>query len=288
MMMKPLIDKIYNLPKWLFAAYSLALVFLVGACDYLTGYEISFSIFYLLPVMLVSWFAARGPALMFSLLSAAVWCVADITSGHPYSYYAIPLWNAAVRLGFFLVVVFAVAVIKDMLEREKNMSRIDLLTGISNHRHLFEMMANEMNRTVRFGHPFSLAYINIDDFKQVNDTLGHSAGDRLLREVATAIRTNIRLIDTVARLGGDEFAVLMPSTGGPNAVTGMNKVKTHLDDMASNNSWSITFSIGVVTCYEACDLDAILKEADDLMSSLKARGKNMIESVVHKQYNSNP
>ena len=269
------------MPKWKITAFGFALVLLMGVLDYLTGYALSFSIFYLLPVMMVSWFVTRRDAFMFSGISAAVWFAADIISGHPYSHVAIPFWNAAVRLGFFLIVAFTITVIKDMLEKEKILARIDFLTGISNNRHFLEMMAGEMNRTGRFGHPFSIAYIDIDNFKQVNDTLGHTAGDKLLCEVATSIKSNIRLIDTVARLGGDEFAVLMPVTGSQNAVTGMTKILISLRNMVGENKWPVTFSIGVVTCYDVCDLDTLLKQADDLMYSVKASGKNRIESAVH-------
>lgn len=89
------------------------------------------------------------------------------------------------------------------------MAREDFLTGVLNSRAFYEMAQVEMARAARQDSPLSLAYIDLDDFKEVNDTLGHSTGDRVLQAVAATIMEDIRLTDAVARLGGDEFAILL-------------------------------------------------------------------------------
>ncbi len=191
------------------------------------------------------------------------------------------------RLGFFLIVTFSLAEIRNLLDKEKSMARNDFLTGVANSLSFNEIATKEIERTSRFIHPLSLAYIDIDNFKQVNDSFGHSAGDKLLHSVAVKIKENIRSIDTVSRLGGDEFAVLMPETNAENAMVALNNLRHNLLEMAHENNWPITFSIGVVTCSESCKLDELIKEADNLMYTVKASGKNRIESKVHSFNNTN-
>ena len=157
------------------------------------------------------------------------------------------------------------------------MSRKDFLTGVANSRSFYEIATKEIERTARFIHPLSLAYIDIDNFKQVNDTLGHSAGDKLLHSVADKIKENIRTIDAVSRLGGDEFAILMPETNAENAMSALNKLQHYLMDMVQENNWPVTFSIGVVTCSESCKLDELIKEADNLMYKVKVSGKTELK-----------
>ena len=148
-------------------------------------------------------------------------------------------------------------------------------------RAFYEIATIELDRSARYLHPLSLAYIDIDNSKQVNDTLGHSAGDKLLHSVAKTIKENIRSIDAVARLGGDEFAILMPETNNQIAITAMNKLRKYLLDIAQQNNWPVTFSIGVVTCAGPCKLDELIREADNLMYTVKKGEKNRIEYKVH-------
>lgn len=93
------------------------MIAVLGIVDYLIGYEISFSVFYLLPVVFVAWFHERNYAITVSVISASVWLCADALSGHGYSHVAIPVWNSIMRLGFFLVAVFSLSEIKRLLER---------------------------------------------------------------------------------------------------------------------------------------------------------------------------
>jgi predicted signal transduction protein with EAL and GGDEF domain len=200
-------------PKPFLTVLGVLLVLFIGYIDYFTGYEISFSIFYVFPIVLIAWFAGRLYAVFISILSAAIWLSADLLSGHSYSHYTIPLWNSIMRLGFFLTFTYLLTTIKRLLEHKTDLSQKDSLTGVANGRYFTELANIEINRPVRFNHPLTIAYIDIDNFKQVNDVSGHSTGDRLLNSVAETIKKNIRSIDIVARLGGDEFSILMPEAG---------------------------------------------------------------------------
>lgn len=280
--MKALFKNLDKIPKTVITVIGILLVMLLGAVDHLTGYEISFSIFYLLPVALVSWFDKRSHAVIVSILSAATWLWADISAGNTFSLPAIPAWNSIMRLGFFLITVFSLSEIKKLLEKEQTFARIDFLTGVANSRAFKEIAKMEIDRSARFGRPFTIAYIDIDNFKQVNDMLGHSQGDNLLQSVAKTIKDNLRSIDIVSRLGGDEFAILFSETNEENAKTAINKVKTELLNSIKDNNLSVTFSIGAVTCYKSCDLDELIKEADNLMYTVKESGKNRIEYKTHE------
>jgi diguanylate cyclase (GGDEF)-like protein len=285
--MKTVLKYMDTIPKKTTSAFSFILVIFLGFIDYISGYEISFSIFYLLPVLTATWFITRRYGVVISVFSAIMWYLADIASGHTYLHYIIPVWNSLMRFGFFLIVTFSLAEVRNLLDKEKSMARKDFLTGVANSRSFYEIATKEIERTARFIHPLSLAYIDIDNFKQVNDTLGHSAGDKLLHSVADNIKENIRSIDTVSRLGGDEFAILMPETNAENAMTALNKLRHNLMDMVQENNWPVTFSIGVVTCSESCKLDELIKEADNLMYTVKDSGKNRIENKVHSFNNTN-
>ncbi|MBS1114197.1 MAG: hypothetical protein H6Q92_1960 [Nitrospirae bacterium] len=280
--MKALFNYLDKIPKIVIPVIGVSLVMLLGAIDHLTGYEISFSIFYLLPVAFVSWFDKRSHAVIVSILSAATWLWADITSGHIYAQPAIPVWNSIMRLGFFLMATFSLSAMKELLEKEQTFARNDFLTGVANSRAFNEIAKIEIDRSVRFSRPFTIAYIDIDNFKQVNDTLGHSQGDKLLQSVAKTIIANTRSIDIVSRLGGDEFAILFPESNEENAKTAINKVQKELLSSVTNDKWPVTFSIGVVTCYKSCNLDELIKEADNLMYTVKASGKNGIEYKIHE------
>jgi diguanylate cyclase (GGDEF)-like protein len=280
--MKALFNYLDKIPKTTILLISIILVMILGVIDHLTGYDISFSIFYLLPVVLVSWFDKRSHAAIISILSAAVWLWADIYSGHIYSHPAIPAWNSIMRLAFFLIIAFSLLEIKKLLEKEQTSARTDFLTGVANSRAFFSFARTEIDRSVRFNRPFTIAYIDIDNFKQVNDTLGHLQGDNLLQSVAKTIKDNIRSIDIVARLGGDEFTILFTETNEENAKTALNKVQKELLSIVKNNDWPVTFSIGAVTCYESCNLDELIKEVDKLMYTIKESGKNGIAYKIHE------
>jgi diguanylate cyclase (GGDEF)-like protein len=162
-----------------------------------------------------------------------------------------------------------------MLLQEREHAHNDYLTGVANVRHFYVQAQIELARSLRYKRPITIAYIDLDHFKKVNDTLGHSTGDKVLQAVAGTIRSTVRSTDFIARLGGDEFAILMPETSLDQAGIIIRKIQKSLQDMVNDNSWSITFSIGVVTCNDpGCSIQAMIREADDLMYFAKKEGKN--------------
>lgn len=248
---------------------------LIGLLDHLSGYEISFGLFYLVPVVLVSRCGEKIVGVAICVICAGTWLAADLLSGHEYSRFWMPYWNALVRLGFFVAVSLLVVSTRRTMESLEKMSRTDPLTGAANPRGFHERAQMEIDRSFRYGHIFTAAYLDVDDFKAINDKFGHSAGDEVLARVAQVISENIRKTDTVGRLGGDEFAILFPETDHEFAEGVISRIQVIVSEDMKIRSFSVTLSLGVVTFQVTPNsVDEMIKEADRLMYTAKRSGKN--------------
>lgn len=259
------------------------LVLIIGVIDFTTGTEISISVFYLLPIYLVTWFSCRWFGVLIAFASAIVWLIADLLSGHIYSHPLIPYWNMAVRLFFFLTLYLLVRLNKK-LHLEEQLSRTDALTQVANRRLFYHLADMEISRARRNASPFTMAYLDLDNFKLMNDRFGHRIGDTLLCLVASTIQKNLRRSDTVARLGGDEFAILLPETGREAADEVLDRLRKLLLDLMSEKGWPVTLSVGAMTFIHPPDsVDEMIRSADDLMYSVKQSSKNMIQYGVFRK-----
>ncbi|MBI4464384.1 MAG: diguanylate cyclase [Acidobacteria bacterium] len=262
--------------KTFVTAVGFALALLVGAVDYLTGFELSVGVFYLAPVFLVSWGVGKNAAILLSVISAVLWLLADVGGGHTYSNPAFPFWNAGVRLGFFLSVAYLAWYLKEAQDVEKTLARIDPLTGIPNRRAFLEIADRESRRTRRHKYSVTVAYIDLDNFKGVNDVYGHMTGDNLLKVVARILQESVRDTDCIARLGGDEFAVLLPQTHLEGAKTLLEKLRSRLRGAMHEQGWPVTFSIGAITFSRPAAAEEMIQRADALMYSVKQKKKDNI------------
>ena len=276
-MLAKLSDVAANLPARWAIFIALYLVATVAMADYLTGYRFGFSRFYLLPILLITWSQGRTAGVVCAVLVSVGWTGVDAARNHDLSFIFSSFWNSAVRLGYFVVTVYLLAGLREALQVEKRLARMDFLTGVANRRFFFEAARAEIDRARRYQHPFIVAYIDIDGFKGINDRLGHAAGDALLRLVAQTARANLRTVDVIARLGGDEFAILLPETGGAAAADVMRKIHANLIDAVKKQGWPVTFSIGTVTYAQPpVSVDEMVRRADNLMYAVKNAGKNTI------------
>jgi diguanylate cyclase len=158
----------------------------------------------------------------------------------------------------------------------------DPLTHALNRRGLEEAFRIETARANRYGTPLSLAVIDVDDFKKLNDSLGHLAGDRALVHLLTVMQAALRPTDVVARIGGEEFAILFSSTDLDDATAATERVQTELKERAfehDGESRVISFSGGVTRWAESETLETALQRADDAMYRAKRAGKNRVERV---------
>ena len=152
-----------------------------------------------------------------------------------------------------------------------------------NTRSFHDTAQRELDRSIRYKHPFTVAFIDIDNFKVINDTFGHIFGDMVLRAIVQNIHRNLRKTDTIARVGGDEFAILLPELDADTARVAISKMQNKLMEEMLKNKWPVTFSIGVITLNSPTDLsvDNILGIADKMMYSVKNYGKNDIKYATY-------
>jgi diguanylate cyclase (GGDEF)-like protein len=255
----------------------LAIIGLLGFLDYLTGNEITLSLFYLIPIVLATWATNDKTGLFMSFMSALTLLGAEIAAGQTYSHPIFYFLNTLVRALFYVVVVYLVAELQRSRKEEQLAARTDFITGAVNARYFNELLQLEISRIRRYPHPITLVYVDVDNFKLVNDLFGHRIGDEVLRCIATELKSQLRITDTVARLGGDEFVMLLPSTRQPEARVVVSKVYTHLGEMMRQKSWPVTFSMGVVTCeFSPYSAEQLVNMADELMYEVKNSTKNDI------------
>ncbi len=262
---------------------ALSLVFALAFLDYLAGGQTGFTVFFLVPIVIGTWYAGRWLGVITAVLGSFLWFLANLSVGQYFTASAEPyfVWNALMRLALFLIVIFTVWRLKTALERETELSLTDPLTGAFNRRYFRGIAGEEIKRAGRYGHPFSLAYLDLDGFKVVNDTLGHSAGDQVLQVVVDTMNHVTRATDVVARLGGDEFAVLFPETGAEAGREATRHFQVALLDAMREHDWPVTFSIGLATFDEPpASVNEMIKVADGLMYSVKETTKNAIKSSV--------
>lgn len=146
---------------------------------------LEFSVFFIIPVAYFTWFIHRKAGAMANAVSAAVTLWANIASPLHVSHPGVAYWNALIWFSFFVSITFIVAALKVLHDRERQLSRVDSLTGIGNRLAFYEFATAERNRALRSHQPITLAYLDLDGFKDINDTLGHQTGDKVLGQRGT-------------------------------------------------------------------------------------------------------
>lgn len=249
----------------------------LAALSSAVGSELALVLFYLAPIGIASYFVGRRQGRWIALLSALTWTVmAAVLRLGPIS------WGATLGDGFnravlFLVVAELLSSLRVAFDHQRDLARTDPLTGVANLRAFNEQAEHELLRSRRYGRAFTVLYLDLDGFKEINDTRGHAAGDLVLQRVAAGIRDSLRRTDVVARLGGDEFGVLLPETGAEPAGVVISKLQRALSASLADAGWSVTASIGAVTSIVAPDaVEALINRADRLTYRSKALGKNQV------------
>ena len=172
-----------------------------------------------------------------------------------------------------------IAALEARLRQMNELVREDPLTGCLNRHGLEEVFAREAARADRRGTPLCVAMLDVDDFKRLNDTYGHLAGDAALRHLVQVARETLRTIDAVARSGGEEFLILMPETPAQDAAATMVRLQRTLTAhffLHEHHTVLLTFSAGVALRRQDEPLDALLKRADRAMYAAKQSGKNRV------------
>lgn len=255
---------------------------LIGIVDYLTVEKLTLTLFYLIPISFVAWYVGRKAGIALALICALTWVISNNYTALTF----FSLWKVGTSLGFFTAMAVLLSRLRQIFDNEQNLSQTDHLTGVVNRRAFQSILEKEVQRQGRSNQPLTLAYVDLDNFKSLNDSYGHSTGDYILKLVATTFTENLRKTDTVARLGGDEFALLLPDMNQQSAQSVIPQIKNVLHDKMKQFKFEVTLSIGVLTClHRPRAADEVITLADDLMYEVKKRGRNGIRyAVYHRQH----
>jgi diguanylate cyclase (GGDEF)-like protein len=256
---------------------SVALILAIGALDFVTGYDLSFGLFYTAPIIILSWYVSRPAAILGALLCAITWYFANSFAAPALIRQPVLLWNSAIRLGFFIAIAYPINALREAYTRERESARTDPLTGVANSREFHESAKLELLRAWRVGYPLTLLYLDLDNFKTINDTLGHGAGDELLMKIGHALKEVLRATDLVGRLGGDEFAILLPNTTEDQATPVIRKIEQAVSREAQALELTVGVSIGAAT---PSTLPAIIDEMIAMADARMFQAKNSKRSNI--------
>jgi diguanylate cyclase (GGDEF)-like protein len=253
----------------------IAAIALLALLDYLAGAKISLALLYLAPIILAAWVANYRVGLLFSLLAALAQLAVEALLGQISADPAASFWNGLVRGVSYLVAAYLAAKVHRLYQEMKLAARSDSLTGVANQGSFRESLRMEVGRMRRHIDPFTVVYMDLDNFKMANDQYGHQVGDEMLRSIAAEFKCQLRSTDIVARVGGDEFALILPSTATGQAQAVVTKLRDALIELMRRRRWPMTISMGVVTCMAPPEsAEQITSMADDLLYAVKSSTKN--------------
>lgn len=262
-----------------------------GWLDQLAGPQVNFSLFYIFFIVIGAWRYGKTEAWASAVFAVVAWAVGEEPWRPDYPMAAF-LWNVFSRciiFGFIAAAVSEMKTVKDTLaranralaqlaEENERLARQDPLTKLANTRLFEEALETEAARHRRSGNPLCLAYIDLDNFKKVNDHYGHTAGDEVLKDVANILKNSVRQVDTVARLGGDEFAIILADSSLDSVRLIGERVVKKIE--ALNEAWpnvALGASVGIVTISEIPDdPSGLMSLADEAMYIAKTSGKGQI------------
>ncbi len=205
---------------------------------------------------------------------------ADAILGHQYSHPIIRVWDAIVRLGFFVLFGLLLSSMRRSFLNERRLARIDALTELFTRRAFEERLSHDLALAQRRRSTVTVAYIDLDDFKPLNDEHGHAEGDRVLRLVGQALRNSLREVDTAARLGGDEFAIALPDTDDSEARLVVAKFRRALQEALAGGV-QVGCSIGVATVQDVwLSPERVIAAADEQMYKAKRAQKGSTAFIV--------
>ncbi len=239
-----------------------------------------FGILYTIPVLLVTW----TEGLAWGILLAAATTVFREATAWVQMPADTPLqWRILNGLAYLAVLGVAMAGLQSLRRSQAQLARLvtqDQLTSVLNARAFVARLGQELDRNRRYPRPLALLYMDLDNFKVINDTHGHQTGDAVLRLVADSMRSSVRHADVVGRLGGDEFAVLMPETDAALADAAAKRLIAGLRNVFKGTP-NVTASIGVVSCAATdASTDDLLRRADQAMYDAKKSGKDRVVQVA--------
>ncbi|PKN58884.1 MAG: hypothetical protein CVU56_03415 [Deltaproteobacteria bacterium HGW-Deltaproteobacteria-14] len=256
--------------------------------DAVTGPDLGFALFYLVPVAIAAWWLGTGAAVVVALGAAAAWYLAEAPS-RPAALHLAVVWNAATRAVIFTVTGALLARLRkreralarvnarlaQVLADERLLARRDPLTELANWRGFQDGLEREAARARRAGGALVVAYIDLDNFKALNDAYGHAVGNTVLADFGRALAATSRREDVAARIGGDEFAVLLVGADRAHAEAfGARVVEVVRELGAPYPLAHLGASVGVASAAASeVEAEQLVRLADGAMYDAKAAGK---------------
>jgi diguanylate cyclase (GGDEF)-like protein len=244
---------------------------------YLVPPQFSVSFLFLLPISFATWFLSWRAGSIVAALGTILLLYFDLDFAHLGR--AGAYWNAFINAVVAGTFIYIFSELQALYRRQIDLSRRDPLTGLLNRCAFRELLTIETKRIARHRRPITLAYIDLDNFKSINDQYGHTAGDQLLVAVGQQIARRLRATDSLARLGGDELGILLPETDEAAARLVLNDVRKSLMLYgAVEHGHDVTFSVGAVT-FTSADFSpaSMIAMADEAMYTVKKAGKNNVK-----------
>lgn len=268
-----------RLPKTELGQLALVVSLMLGVAlvDYLSGNLLRVYPLYFIPIALAALTLGRLGAILIAVNCAVIWLAANLIHDQEFSANWIWLWNTAIQGAAFTFIAELVFRLHAARNREGQLARLDKLTGLINSRAFMEQAPMLLDFCRREGKPVTIAYIDLDGFKQVNDTKGHQQGDEVLRTCADEMRSTLRASDLACRIGGDEFAVMLPNTSERGAVEILEKLSASIESSMRLMDCTVTASIGAaVYGVPPPGIDEAIQAADEVMYAVKNSGKNQV------------
>ncbi|HUH03988.1 MAG TPA: GGDEF domain-containing protein [Kofleriaceae bacterium] len=259
---------------WGYVVLALAIQAGLGWLDYYTGPRLGFSLFYILPIVASGWWLGRHQAAAIALVGAVSWYWAE---AYWYGAIGASTWNGFTRLAIYVGMGYLVAAVRSQRDELRRMvleqaalARIDALTGLTNPRGFEERLIEMVAASRRSGEPLGVAFIDLDNFKAVNDHYGHAMGDEILKRIADEVREVSRRHDLVARVGGDELVAACPGADADALEVIAQRVATAVSAVGSTvPDARLGASIGLVHLNDGEDAQALLARADAAMYEAK-------------------
>ena len=265
--------------QWL--AFGFVWLLLVIAIDYATGFKLRLTELYLVALLVLTWVIGRLFGVLMSIVACTLWAYMEAVSGRYIDNPSVLYWDWGTVLCGFVIMVVALTELRKALEYAHFQSRKDTLTGLVNKGGFYQVVGSEIEVCRRYKRTLSIAYIDCDNFKTVNDKFGHHVGDELLRVISKTMLRKLRSSDLAGRLGGDEFAVMLPETNAEACRMVIEMLQQRLVHAMKEHHWPVTFSIGIATFLRMpASIEDMIRQADKLMYAVKNTSKGAIKQEV--------
>jgi diguanylate cyclase (GGDEF)-like protein len=253
----------------------------LAVLDSLSGPHVGFSVFYALVVMGVTFHAGWVAGAIVAILASGAGLSARLLYHSDDISPLAAAWNLGNELAVFAALVLVTHYGRSLLDKLVSQSRVDPLTGALNTRGVLEAFERERARAARTGSPLSIAFIDLDEMKLVNDRLGHAGGDEMLKTLSSSVLATIRETDVFGRVGGDEFALILPDTDEQRALMAIQRLRAVVNGRTGEEIPYISVSVGVVTFRrDPPGASDALRAADSLMYVAKRAGGNRVAGRV--------